>query len=551
MNINKKKYIEQYIKIRNKSGKIVPLTLNQGQQRLYDVIKQQHSEQKPVRVIILKARQIGFSTLTESLIFTNTSTKHNIRSGIIAHKDDSTTNLFNMSKLMYEQLPQPLKPQQKASNAKEIIFDNDDGTGLKSKIRCMTAGADGIGRSDTFTNLHLSELAFWPGDKKKTMLGLMQAVPNLHGTMVIIESTPNGYEYFQELWERAVEGKSDYYPLFVGWNEMDDYKLPYDGFQLTDYEEKLKETYNLTNDQLTWRRWSIENNCGGDELQFRQEYPICPEEAFVASGNCVFNKENLIERLKVVNEPTSIGRFDFDYDGLSITNIRFVEDDKGPIKIWNHPVEDNYYVLGGDTAGEGSDFFVNQVINNQTGHQDAIYRLDTDETLYAHQTYCLGMYYNKALVGIETNFSTYPVKELQRLKYPNQFVRRKEDTYNGTFQESYGVKTTKSTRPLFVGHVVDVVREDCDSINDKTTLREGITFIKDNNGKPQAMEGKHDDTILALGIGHYLRGFQQVFTGHKNVNKPTFKWPSDLKQDYYKADKEIRERMIEKYGPIN
>ena len=80
-----------------------------------------------------------------------------------------------MSKLMYNELPDEIKPEKKASNAKELVFDNKDGTGLKSKIKCMTAGGEGVGRSDTINNLHLSELAFWQGDKKTTLLGLLQA----------------------------------------------------------------------------------------------------------------------------------------------------------------------------------------------------------------------------------------------------------------------------------------------------------------------------------------------------------------------------------------
>ena len=233
MNINTKKYIENYIKIRNKKGSIVNFKLNAPQQKLYDVIKQQKKDKKPVRVIILKARQMGFSTLTESILFKDTVTKFNRRTGIITHLDTATTNLFNMSKLMLDNLPNELKPSIKNSNAKELIFDNDEGTGLKSKIKCMTAGTSGVGRSDTFDNLHLSELAFWQGDVTATLTGLFQAVPNLPDTMIIIESTANGYEKFKELWDQAVAGESDFYPLFVAWHELPEYSMPYSGFKLT------------------------------------------------------------------------------------------------------------------------------------------------------------------------------------------------------------------------------------------------------------------------------------------------------------------------------
>ena len=196
-NINTKKYIEEYVKIRDKNSNIIPLIFNEPQLKYYNTIKELKKQGKPVRIIILKARQMGFSTATEAIFFKETATKTNVNTAIVAHKEDSTTNLFNMSKLMYNQLPEVLKPEKKNSNAKELVFNNKDGTGLNSKIKCMTAGGDGVGRSDTINNLHLSELAFWQGDKKQTLLGLLQAVPNTPNTMIVIESTANGFEYFK------------------------------------------------------------------------------------------------------------------------------------------------------------------------------------------------------------------------------------------------------------------------------------------------------------------------------------------------------------------
>ena len=120
---------------------------------------------------------------------------------------------------MLEYLPESIKPEQKKSNAKELVFNNEEGTGLDSKIKCMTAGGKGIGRSDTFTALHLSELAFWEGNKQDTLLGLLQAVPNIPESIVIIESTANGFDYFKELWDKAVEEKTIFiHYLLAGMN---------------------------------------------------------------------------------------------------------------------------------------------------------------------------------------------------------------------------------------------------------------------------------------------------------------------------------------------
>ena len=511
MSINTKAYIENYIKIRDKKNNIVPLVFNEPQLKYYNVIKKMYQQKKPIRIIILKARQMGFSTETEAIIFKNVVTHHNYNAGIVAHKEDSTANLFNMSKRMLEYLPDDIKPERKKSNAKELVFNNEQGTGLDSRMKVMTAGGKGIGRSDTFTALHLSELAFWEGDKKTTMTGLLQAVPNTPDSMIIIESTANGYEYFKEMWDKAVAGENDFYPLFIGWNELKDYSMPYTGFNLTQEEKELQKQYNLTLEQLTWRRWCIKNNCSGDINQFKQEYPICPEEAFLSTGDCYFNKENIINRINTAPEPITTGKFTCYYDGTRIRNQKFLEQENGTIKIYEYPENRVPYVIGGDTAGEGSDYFTAHVINNITGKQVAVLRQQQNEIEYVKQIYCLGMFYNKALVGLENNFSTYPTQKLMELNYPNQYVRKKEDVYNNKYEKSFGFRTTNITRPYILGQLQEIVHDDIDVIQDIDTLREMLTFIVNDKGRAEAEEGYHDDLVMALAISYYIRN-QQRFT---------------------------------------
>ena len=535
MNINTKKYIENYVKIRDKAGNIIDFKLNEPQQRLYDIIKKQKQEHKPVRIIILKARQLGFSTLVESILFKVTATGFNINTGIVAHKEDATTNLFNMSKRIYDNLPDNMKPCKKASNAKELIFDNQTGTGLKSKIKCMTAGADGIGRSDTFNNLHISEYAFWPGNKKETLLGLMQSVPNLENTIVIMESTANGYEDFKEIWDRAVRGESDFIPLFVGWNELKEYQMTYTGFKLTDDEERLKEAFNLTLEQLAWRRWCIANNCGGDIELFKQEYPLTPEEAFIVSGSSVFDKAAINARLQTIPKPLKTGYFTYDYDGLTISSIKWVNDSSGYIDIYEVPNSPTMtkYCIGGDTAGEGSDYFVAQVLDAKTGKQVARLRQQMDEDLYTKQIYCLGIYYKYALIGIESNFSTYPIMELQRLGYKNQYVREHMDTYTHKMTKSFGFRTTKIARPTIISALVEIIRESVDLIQDKITLEELLAIIRNEQGRIEAPEGGHDDLMMALAIAYHIR--EQVIFDKSTIIAPSiynFEGEKPKKKDY-------------------
>ena len=533
MAINTKKYIEEYLKIKTKKAEIKPFVINPPQMKLYNEIAKQAKAGKPIRGIVLKARQMGFSTLTEGIIFKKTSTAKNVTSAIVTHKEDATKNLFDMSKRFYDYLPDPLKPKTKSSNAYELEFNTKDGKGLGSKIKCYTAGGGAIGRSDTTHNLHVSELAWWTGDKKNTLMGLTQTVPNETNTMVIIESTANGYEYFKELWDRAVDGESDYFALFVAWFELEEYKQEYTGFAFTEEERRLKELYNLSNEQLAWRRWKIKD-LGGDENLFKQEYPSCPEEAFISTGTNYFGtdgKEKIIQRIEQIrkDEPLKVGYFEFDYDGLKITNWQWVDDKQGYIKIYKEPIENYPYVIGGDTAGEGSDNFIGQVLNNSNSEQVAVFCKQLGEELYARQMYCLGKYYNTALIGIESNFSTYPIKELERLGYSNMYLRDKEDTIKTTIELKYGFKTTTATRPVALAGLAKIVREEIETINDKTTLKEMLTFIKNDNGKPIAEEGKHDDHIIALAIAHYIRPQQRYKVKEEQRPQPAVKLIKKLK----------------------
>ncbi len=538
MSINTKQYIEKYIKIRDKSGKIINLQFNEPQQRLYDIIKEQKLKNKPVRIVILKARQLGFSTIVESILFKETTTKFNVNTGIITHQDEATKNLFNMSKLMYECLPQEMKPAKKASNAQELIFDNDKGTGLKSKIRCMTAGSQGVGRSYTYDNLHVSELAFWPGNKKTTMTGLLQAVPNLPSTIIIIESTANGFEYFKEIWDGAVAGENDFIPLFVGWNELKDYQMPYTGFELTSEEIQLQRDYNLSLEQLTWRRWCIRNNCSNDIEQFKQEYPITPEEAFISTGACYFNKEIIMGRInKIKNiKPLRKGYFSYSINGNKISDIEFIDDDKGYIDIYEEPKDGHPYVLGGDTAGDGSDYFTGLVIDNSNSKQIAKLRHNKiDEDEYSRQIYCLGTYYNNALVGLENNYSTYPTKKLKEYDYPKMYIREVEGNITEVIQDKYGFLTTKATRPIILAMLKEIFRDNISYINDLDVLYEGLVFIKNEKGRPEAEQGKHDDLIMGLAITYYIRT-QQSFIVKKIEKEEKIELPFALQTDDVESD---------------
>ncbi len=533
--INTKLYIEEYLKIKDKNSHIIPFKLNEPQLKLYNTIKEQKKANKPVRIIILKARQMGFSTLTEAILFKETATKHNISAGIIAHETKATNNLFTMSKLFYDNLPETMKPSILKRNAQELNFNTDKNTGLNSKITCMTAGKD-AGRSGTYNFLHLSEFAFWEGDKQEAFSSLMQTVPNNPNSIVIIESTANGYEFYKDLWDKAVRHETDFIPVFVGWNELSEYRMKYTGFELTEDEKKLQKNYNLTLEQLEWRRWCIRNNCAGDVKKFNQEYPICPEEAFISSGSCVFDTEIIHNRLGELKKPIRTGWFEYEYDDTlpaysainpmtntpyiknKISNIKWHEDKNGYIKIYEVPnsPEIIQYGIGGDTAGNGEDYFTAHVINAKTHNQCAVFRHQMNADLYAKQMYCLGMYYNKALIGIESNFDSFSIKELLRLGYRHQYIRRQPDKIGNNSMNEYGFRTDLRTRPEIISNLQQFVRQYPELINDRDTLAEMLEFVYNKDGRPEAQEGSHDDLVMGYAIA--LKIINQVHYKTEPIN---------------------------------
>lgn len=555
---NPKEYMENALIIRTKDGRLTSLKMKPAQELLYDVIREEHRLCKPIRIVVLKARQLGTSTGTEGMMFQDAATRPLVQTLIVAHRDDSTANLFRMNKLFYDCLPRELRPMKKASNAKELVFENPTkdpkkkkrNPGLRSRIRCVTAGGGGIGRSDTLTNVHISEYAFWPGNKKETLIGILQAVPDDPNTMVIMESTPNGFNEFKEFWDDAVAGKNGFRPLFIAWFSEPEYRRPVPpGTVWTDEEKKLAETWGLDEEQLAWRRWCIATNLGGDENLFRQEYPSTPDEAFLFSGDPFFDNDVVMSLRQSATPTKHVGSFAYvtEDEGGVPKEIKWKEDEKaGFIRIWEEPKEGVPYVLGGDTAGEGSDCFTAWMIDNTTGKQVAELQYPFSEILYARQIWCLGRYYNWAMAAIEVNFSTYPEMKLEEWHYPSLYQRERYDTFSHKMVKAFGWATTSKTRPVALAGLHTVMEETPENVVSWWTLGEMLTFVYGKDRKPQAVDGEHDDLVLAAAICHAARGQQQMGAEKKKGKK--VHWTDDQWEDYRSADDVTRRKLIELWG---
>lgn len=271
-----------------------------------------------------------------------------------------------------------------------------------------------------------------------------------------------------------------------------------------------------------------------EDLQYTDEYTYrvyCLGEWGIL-GKTVFDVRAIQTRLEQIEKPIKTGYFIYDYDGLHISNIRWVNDKNGYINIYQLPntPQVTKYCIGGDTAGEGSDFFTAHCLDARTGVQVATLKQQFDADQYTKQMYCLGMYYNEALIGIEANFDSFPIMELQRLGYTSQYVRETQDTYTGKTEKRFGFKTTSLTRPTIISRLIEIVREHCNTINDKDTLEELLTIVRNEKGRIEAPEGGHDDQMMGLAIAHHIRE-QVVFENEPIIVNPQYHFNVERKNE--------------------
>jgi hypothetical protein len=284
-------FAKHALQLRPKTGPLEAFAFNPAQHKLHKLIEEQRAKNGRVRVIILKARQLGVSTYTAARLLHQTITKPGLRTIIIGHERRASSNLFEIVKRFFDFLPEGIKPSVGTSNAESLVFDR-----LDSGYIVTVATGEGTGRSATAQLLHASEAAFW-ADLPLQMASLMQTVPDLPGTEIIIESTANGYNDFHSLWRKAETGESEFMPIFLPWSLDPGYRREVDiDFLMTGDEKKLAETYGLDAEQIAWRRAKV-NQLGSGE-RFPQEYPLVASEAFISSSFDSFIPADLVVRAR-------------------------------------------------------------------------------------------------------------------------------------------------------------------------------------------------------------------------------------------------------------
>jgi hypothetical protein len=284
-------HFSQFLQIRPKAGSLVPFNLNSAQRKILRAIEEQREKTGRVRTVILKGRQVGCTTLIAGMHFHQMIYKPGLRTAIIAHERQASSNIREMIGRFYDHLPDDRKPAIATANQQELTFDK-----LDSGFLIYVAGLEGSGRSATVQCLHASEVAQWK-NLEEQWASMMQTVPDLPGTSVILESTAFGHNSFYQLWQRSVAGETDYMPIFISWAMMEEYRRKVDDdFRMTAEEARLAELHSLDREQIAWRRAKIRELRG--EEYFQQEYPLEPSEAFVSTGHDSFISAALVLRAR-------------------------------------------------------------------------------------------------------------------------------------------------------------------------------------------------------------------------------------------------------------
>ena len=293
-------YIEKthFIKTKGDDGQVLKqLRFNHAQQRFYDdVICEGRRQNKPIRAIILKARQLGFSTFIQSWMFEQVDRERSRNALTLSYDEPSTNELFGKSKHVYDHswFARPIK--RKSATALEL---KDNG----GAIHARTSGNLSAGRGDTYQIAHFSEVPMW-ADAGETLTSAKQAIALAAGTAVFIESTAKGaMGEFYDAWCAAEAGRGSYYPFFAPWFWDPAYALAFPtddhrnafGRTLDIAERRLVERHKLSLEQLHWRRIKIADDLEGSEAKFRQEFPSDPKEAFLTTGSPVFSADGVAQ----------------------------------------------------------------------------------------------------------------------------------------------------------------------------------------------------------------------------------------------------------------
>jgi hypothetical protein len=506
-------YLERllWIKTDPPEEKLAPFKLRPIQREYLRDTLQRRAQGNPVRDVILKARQVGFSTLSSGIIFQDTATHKNADSLILCYDEDSTALLFEKSRLFYETLPDALKPMKRYSNRRELVFENPDESaraerpGLRSSIRVALARNYKAGRSRTLKHVHLSDAAFF--DHLKALIqSVLPAIPQRPETSLFIESSPNVFgDDFHKFYNAAKRGENGFRAVFFPWFREPKYTRPFTDEaerrtfldSLTEDEDAVRNAHALTGEQLHWRRLT---SAQYDSLaHFLSQYPENDIDCFLSAGRTVFSKDKLRLYYEATEktEPKLRGDLHENDEGA----IRFEKNPEGSLKIWVLPIAGRRYAIGGDVAEglQGGDYSCAEVVDIQSLEQVAEWHGHIDPDLFGDVLYRLGWYYNQAVIGPEVNDPGLTTITSLKKRYGRIFTRRVPNRIDPSKTDvRLGWRTNTSTKDLMENYGRQLMREDGLTIRSRALVEELLSYVVHEDGSTGANVSCFDDRVIAF-----------------------------------------------------
>lgn len=490
-------FCKNFMKIKNKSGEIVPFAFNNLQRDFLNNKKKFN--------IILKSRQLGFSVMVCAYAIWLAITKKNSVCMLLSMSDESTRAIYNKLKQIYMSIPEELRPELIRNNRSELQLANG------SIISASTLGRSDKGRGNTADLIHISEFAFVKSEiASKQLLSLEQTL-NATGTL-IVETTANGLNFFHNMYIKSKRKENAYQSFFYNYVDGKDmfveqyeeywqiWKSQHNGKtfsknDLTEEEQEIMNNYpNADLKMMCWRRLKI-NNSSLD--QFNQEYPLTDDLAFISTGANVFDNRRvssvlqsiLLQKNKYIKKPNNLPHELSKFYGKSFF-------------IYQIPKVGERYYIGVDTSeGLGRDYST-CVVLNKDGEEVAMFKNNKIKPYeFAEIVNKLGHYYNKAYLTVEKASGGHSVIERLRytFKYMNMAKYKSYDQFNRV-QWQVGFDTNNKTKSL----IINDFRESFDKgqllLHSADTLEEMKVFEVNDNGSMGAMSGYHDDLVMATAL---------------------------------------------------
>jgi len=511
--------------IKDKRGKDIKPKPNTLQKRMFAHYRKCQVEGLPCKMIILKPRQKGASTCAQALTYHHMRKHENLSGSLMGDIAGTSDKVFEIYRRYAENDIFPWD---------ETGQNLEDGGSLADQIRLRTksvygketAGSKNAGRSGTIQVGNMTEVAFWPmGGERDPALGYLQSLYDGDNvSLVVADSTPNGPAgWFYRTWVQ----ENEWAKIFAAWFEFEDSEVPFKSeAQLKDFKDSLSDDeksemdrFDVSWENMHWRRRVLQDKCNGDVSKFRQEYPSDPEECFLMSSRPRFHMECLNDMTKDAKAQT------YQVGVMSVQEGNkgsFRADPQGNWRVYDEPEHDSKYLISADTCtGEDQqqqglaadpDFHSIQVW--RAAYEDwhgvwhvprlvAIHHSRLDIGVLAQELEGAARYYGGAFIVPEVNNSGLALLKYLLEMGLSVYRRRKVNDSNGMVEKSFGWSTDKITRKTVIDHMASELMEGNYDIPDLDVLHEMKVFVVNDKGKPEAAPGHHDDHVLAAAIALY------------------------------------------------